>query len=158
MRRKRQRRSRPGIYVQRLDGQQVRLWPLRGQLFVCAYGCCCGHEEKGHPPVPVDLYHQEWERRGLARFVHLTFTQCLGACALANVALLVIDGQAYAFQGMTAEVVPVLFDFIEAWVAQGAPAPLPPPLAERAFHPYTWAEDAVAHPPACETTQGEGQG
>lgn len=155
MRRRSSRRSRPGIYVQRLDGQQVRLWPLRGQLFVCAYGCCCGHEEKGYPPVPVDLYHQEWERRGLASFVHLTFTQCLGPCALANVALLVLDGRAYAFQGMTAEAVPALFDFIEAYVTQGATAPLPPLLVERAFSPYTWFDDAAVRRPDSQTAEDE---
>ncbi len=148
------RQQRPGRYIQRLDGKEVRLWPLRGHLFVCAYGCCCGHEEKGYPPVPVDLYHQEWERRDLARHIHLTFTQCLGKCALANVAFLLFEGRAYWFQGMTQEAILALYDFMEALVQHGPDTPLPDILAPRLFDPFTWSE-APGIPTPAEATKGE---
>jgi len=43
----------------------IQVVPKHGQLFVCALGCCCGHTEDGFAPVPVELYHSEWERRKL---------------------------------------------------------------------------------------------
>ena len=43
--------------VWRADGEPINVFRRPGQLFVCATGCCCGHTERGHAPVPVDLYH-----------------------------------------------------------------------------------------------------
>ncbi len=70
--------------VVRPDGRLVNVARSRGQLFVCATGCCCGRTEDGFAPVPTDLYHAEWERRRLRNVVHLTVGGCLGPCALAN--------------------------------------------------------------------------
>ena len=55
--------------------------------------CCCGRVQDGYAPVPRDLYHAEWERRGLRNRVHLTIGGCLGPCALANVVMLLFDGR-----------------------------------------------------------------
>src|ERR671916_1974450 len=49
--------------VWRADGEPINVFRRPGQLFVCATGCCCGQTERGHAPVPADLYHAEWTRR-----------------------------------------------------------------------------------------------
>ena len=58
--------------VWRADGEPINVFRRPGQLFVCATGCCCGHTERGHAPVPVDLYHREWARRRIRHKVHLS--------------------------------------------------------------------------------------
>ena len=49
--------------VARPDGRLIHVARPRGQLFVCASGCCCGRTENGFPAVPAALFHEEWERR-----------------------------------------------------------------------------------------------
>ena len=101
--------------VVREDGKLIKVVQKRGQLFVCAHGCCCGKTERGFAPVPEDLYHQEWERRKLRNKVHLTFSACLGPCSLANVALLLFDGTSTWFHSLnTAEQILELYEYIEA--------------------------------------------
>src|SRR4051812_41516626 len=100
--------------VQRHDGRLVNVARPRGQLFVCYDNCCCGRTEDGIPAVPIERYHGEWERRRLRNQVHLTVGGCLGPCALANVALLLFDGQALWFQAMDSdERVTALYDYVE---------------------------------------------
>src|SRR6266567_2112179 len=77
--------------ITRPDGRVVNVARFRGQLFVCATGCCCGRTDGGFPSVSTQLYHHEWERRRLRDVVHLTIGGCLGPCALANEALLRAD-------------------------------------------------------------------
>src|SRR5947208_10958109 len=93
----------PRNLVIREDGKLVNVARKQGQLFVCVTGCCCGRTESGHPAVPVDLYHEEWERRRLRNRVHLTQAGCLGPCPLANVALLVFDGHNTWFHSINDE-------------------------------------------------------
>jgi cobaltochelatase CobN len=125
--------------VVRADGRLVNVARPRGQLFVCASGCCCGRTEDGFPPVPADLYHREWERRRLRNVVHLTMGGCLGPCALANVALLIFEGQALWFQSLNSAVlVLALYDHIEAMLDAGAVLPAPPALAGLQFTAATW--------------------
>lgn len=95
-------------------GEVLKVAPVRGQLFVCE-GCCCGDAGKGNPPVPHDLMNAEWERRRLRNKVHLTFTGCLGPCAVANTALLEMDGQALWFHSLNDDptLVALLFDYLE---------------------------------------------
>jgi cobaltochelatase CobN len=101
--------------VTRADGTLVNVARSRGQLFVCATGCCCGRTGDGFAPVPGDLYHAEWERRRLRNVVHLTSSGCLGPCALANVVLLLFDGQAQWFHSIDDEaLVLALYDHVEA--------------------------------------------
>jgi nitrile hydratase accessory protein len=125
--------------VTRGDGRPVNVARTRGMLFVCHNACCCGRTEDGTPAVPVDVYHDEWERRHLRNVVHLSIGGCLGPCALANVVLLLFEGQALWFQGMNApELVWQLYDYIEALLDADAIVPPPPALAARQFTGSTW--------------------
>ena len=125
--------------VQRPDGRLVNVARPRGQLFVCYDNCCCGRPELGLPPVPVDVYQEEWERRRLRNFVHLTIGGCLGPCALANVALLLFDGQALWFHSLNdAERVRALYDYAEDMLDAGSALPAPPALAPYQFTASAW--------------------
>jgi cobaltochelatase CobN len=125
--------------VVRADRRLVNVARCRGQLFVCATGCCCGRTEDGLAAVPADLYHQEWERRRLRNVVHLTIGGCLGPCALANVAMLLFDGQALWFHSINTEVlVLALYDHIDAMLDAGAVLPAPPALGACQFTATTW--------------------
>ena len=100
--------------VVRPDGRRVNVARYRGQLFVCATGCCCGRIEDGFAPVPAETFHHEWERRRLRNVVHLTIGGCLGPCALANVALLIFDGHAQWFHSIDSdELARALYDHVE---------------------------------------------
>ncbi len=124
--------------VIRPDGRLVNVARPRGQLFVCHNNCCCGRVEDGFAPVPVDLYHEEWERRRLRNIVHLTIGGCLGPCALANVVLLLFDGQALWFHSVNHPwMVYALYDYIEAML--DADRVLPPP---RVLQPYWFTASA----------------
>jgi cobaltochelatase CobN len=125
--------------VRRADGCLVNVARFRGQLFVCATGCCCGRTGDGFAAVPAELYHGEWERRRLRNLVHLTIGGCLGPCALANVVLLVFDGQALWFHSVNSEaLVLALYDHVEAMLDAGGVRPAPPELAARQFTASTW--------------------
>ena len=112
-----------------------------GQLFFCATGCCCGHPDKGVPPVPADLYHDEWERRRLRNKVHLTSVGCLGPCPLANVVMLLFDGRALWFHSMNSggQVV-ALYDYVQNMLEAQRYLPLPPGLAEYHFSGFNWED------------------
>ena len=125
--------------VPRADGRLVNVARPRGQLFVCATGCCCGRTQDGWPAVPTELYHQEWERRRLRNIVHLTVAGCLGPCALANVVLLLFDGQALWFHSMDSEAVVLsLYDVIERMLDSDGCVPLPHELVRRQFTASAW--------------------
>ena len=111
----------------------------RGHLFVCASGCCCGRTEDGFAPVPADTFHREWERRRLRNVVHLTIGGCLGPCALANVALLVFDGQAQWFHSVNSDALALaLYDHIERMLEADTCLPPPPALAAYHFTASAW--------------------
>lgn len=134
--------------VRRADGKLANVARPRGLLFVCASGCCCGRTEGGFPAVPAGVYHAEWERRRLRKRVHLTIGGCLGPCALANVALLLLDGRAVWLHSMNEEsLVVALYDWIEAMLngdrAGGAEAPPPAALAARLFSAAAWVPAAT---------------
>jgi nitrile hydratase accessory protein len=125
--------------VIRSDGRLVNVARPRGHLFVCASGCCCGRTEDGFAPVPVELFHDEWERRRLRNVVHLTIGGCLGPCALANVVLLLFDGQAQWFHSVNAnELVLVLYDHVERMLAAGDVLAPPAALAPYHFSGSAW--------------------
>jgi nitrile hydratase accessory protein len=120
--------------VRRSDGYSINVVRHAGQLFVCATGCCCGHTERGHDPVPTDLYHTEWERRRLRNKVHLSMGGCLGPCSLSNVVLLLFAGQDIWFHSVKGEEqVHAIYDYIEAMLAAGECLPPPPALASQVF-------------------------
>ena len=114
--------------VLRPDGRPVNVARPRGHLFVCASGCCCGRTEDGFAPVPAETFHREWERRRLRNIVHLTIGGCLGPCALANVTLLLFDGQAQWFHSINSGALALaLYDHVEGMLE--ADTCLPPPPA-----------------------------
>lgn len=135
----------PGSYARRRnivvrpDGRRVNVVRLRGQLFVCATACCCGRTEDGFAAVPVDTFHDEWERRRFRNAVHLTIGGCLGPCALANVVLLLFDGQAQWFHSVnSAEVARAIWDHVERMLEADGPLPPSPELAPRHFTASAW--------------------
>ena len=133
--------------VSRTDGRRIHVARMQGQLFVCADGCCCGRVQDGFAPVPRDLYHSEWERRGLRNRVHLTIGGCLGPCALANVAMLLFDGRQAWFHSISMdEQVVALYDWIEAMIRHEAWTSPPDALAELQFTASTWEERPDGRP------------
>lgn len=131
--------ERPRNIVVRPDGRRVNVARFRGQLFVCAGGCCCGRAEDGFAPVPAETFHREWERRRLRNIVHLTIGGCLGPCALANVVLLLFDGQAQWFHSINGDASALaLYDHVERMLEAGRCLPPPPPLAACQFTASAW--------------------
>ncbi len=125
--------------VVRRDGRPVNVARFRGQLFVCATGCCCGRTEDGFAAVPTETFHREWERRRLRNVVHLTIGGCLGPCALANVAMLLFDGQTQWFHSMDSEAQAVaLYDHVERMLEADRCLPPPAALAPYHFTASTW--------------------
>ena len=133
--------SRRRNIVTRADGKPVNVARYRGQLLVCATGCCCGRTDDGFAAVPTELFHNEWERRRLRNVVHLTIGGCLGPCALANVVMLIFDGQALWFHSVNSDAtVLALYDYIDAMVEADRSLPAPPALAPLAFTASTWQQ------------------
>ncbi len=125
--------------VWRGDGEPINVFRRPGQLFVCATGCCCGHTERGHAPVPTDLYHREWARRRIRHKVHLSIGGCLGPCALSNVALLLFAGHQIWIHSITGdEQVVAIYDYVEAMVRADRYLPPPPALAPQVFDVFDW--------------------
>lgn len=134
--------------VLRTDGKLINIVHHRGHLLVCSKGCCCGLTEQGYPPVPEDLYHQQWERRKLRNRVHLTQSGCLGPCTMANTVLLVFDGHPIWFQSVNSEpLIIAIFDYLEAMLEADGYLTPPPHLSEYVFDFYTWSHaDGLATP------------
>jgi nitrile hydratase accessory protein len=131
--------------VWRADGEPINVFRRPGQLFVCATGCCCGHTERGHAPVPTELYHTEWARRRIRHKVHLSMGGCLGPCALSNVALLLYEGRQVWFHSVTGdEQVLAIFDYIESMVRADRYLPPPPTLQSQVFDVFDWPEPATS--------------
>ena len=127
--------------VLRSDGKMVNVVRKQGHLFVCSSGCCCGHTDRGYAPVPVDLYHEEWERRKFRNRVHLTQGGCLGPCPLANVALLLFDGHSLFFHSLnTEQQIRALYDYVERMLEADAYLPPPPDLADYYFTGFSWED------------------
>jgi YHS domain-containing protein len=121
-------------------GEDFRIVQLHGNLLVCskAHGnCCCGWTEKGRAPINQALYEQEWERRKIRNKVHLSFTGCLGPCAVGNNALLQIFGQSIWFKDLNDDrCIPQIYDYIEAMLRAGRVLPPEGELAERVYARY----------------------
>lgn len=138
--------------VWRADGEPINVFRRPGQLFVCATGCCCGHTERGHAPVPAELYHREWSRRRIRHKVHLSLGGCLGPCALSNVALLLFAGHQIWFHSIVGdEQVVAIYDYLEAMVRADRYLPPPAALAPQVFDVFDWptpaAETGAIEPP-----------
>ncbi len=124
----------------RARNEDFRIVQLQGNLFVCsqAHGsCCCGWTEKGRAPLNQALYEQEWERRGIRNRLHLTFTGCLGPCAVGNNALLQLYGQSIWLKDLNDDaLIPQVFAYIDAMLAAGHGLPAPAALADHVYARY----------------------
>lgn len=141
--------------------EDFRIIQLHGNLFVCsrAHGnCCCGWTEKGRAPVNIDLYDTEWERRKIRNKLHLSFTGCLGPCAVGNNALLQLYGESIWFKDLNGDAyIPLIFDYIEAMLAAGRILPPPSELTEHVYARYLPPpEDAEALVLDLEADDGAG--
>src|SRR5215204_2641463 len=135
--------------VRRGDGDLINVFRRPGQLFVCATGCCCGHTERGHAEVPVELYHTEWARRKIRHKVHLSLGGCLGPCALSNVAMLLFAGQQIWFHSIVGDdQVIAIYDYIEAMVRANRYLPPPPALTSQVFDVFDWSGPGADAPSA----------
>jgi cobaltochelatase CobN len=141
-------RSKARNIVWRADGEPINVFRRPGQLFVCATGCCCGHTERGHAPVPVELYHNEWARRRIRHKIHLSIGGCLGPCALSNVALLLYGGHQVWFHSITGEdQIVAIYDYIEQMVRAERFLPPPARLAPQVFDVFDWQPPSAAEQP-----------
>jgi len=138
---------RPRNLVLRADGKAINVFRRPGQLFVCAKGCCCGLTDRGHDPVPEELYHKEWERRRLRNKVHLTIGGCLGPCALANVVMLLFAGREIWLHTITSDAqVLAIYDYIDAMITADRYLPPPLTLEPNAFSVFDWSAQQSALP------------
>jgi cobaltochelatase CobN len=122
-------------------GEDFRIVQLQGQLFVCTRqngSCCCGWDEKGRLPFdPESMWGAEWERRKIRNRFHLTFTGCLGPCAVGNNALLQLHGRSIWLKDLNdPALVPLVFDYIEAMLEAGTVLPVPEPLRPHVYERY----------------------
>ncbi len=120
-------------------GELFRIIQVQGNLFVCskAHGnCCCGWTEKGRAPVNLDLYSQEWEKRRIRNKIHLSFTGCLGPCAVGNNALLMLAGRSIWFKDLNDDkFILLIFDYVEALLKNPNSQPIPE-LADHIYERY----------------------
>jgi cobaltochelatase CobN len=129
-------------HVTHCDGTTKNIRLLDGQLIVCK-GCCCGNTEKGNPPVPLEEFKAQWCKRKLRSRVHLTVSGCLGPCPLANVVLILIDGQVIWLHSInTSAHVTAIYDYLEEVLQAGAYVPLTGLLAACRFQRFEY--DAVS--------------
>ncbi len=78
------------------------------------------------PFDPQALWGDEWERRRIRNRLHLTFTGCLGPCAVGNNALLVLHGRSIWLKDLNRpQPALAVFDWIETMLA-GAQTLQPP--------------------------------
>ena len=124
----------------RARGEDFRIVQLVGNLFVCSRAngnCCCGWEEKGRMPFANDLWGDEWERRRIRNRLHLTFTGCLGPCAIGNNALLQLFGRSIWFKDLNdAALIPLVFEYAQAMLAAGRVVSPPTVLADHVYERY----------------------
>jgi YHS domain-containing protein len=120
-------------------GEMFRI--VQGQLFVCTKqngSCCCGWSEKGRLPFePQPLWGDEWERRRIRNRLHLTFTGCLGPCAVGNNALLQLHGRSIWLHDLNdPALVPLVFEYAEAMLDAGRILPVPDELRDHAYERF----------------------
>ncbi len=132
-------------------GEDFRIVQLRGQLLVCAQqhgSCCCGWDDKGRMPFdPQALWGDEWERRKIRNRLHLTFTGCLGPCAVGNNALLVLHGRSIWLKDLNQpDLASVVYDWIESMLAAGRILPPPERLKDHVYERFLPPPDHAYEP------------
>ena len=94
-------------------------------------------------PFDNTLWSDEWERRMIRARVHLTFSGCLGPCAIGNNALLQIYGRSIWFKDLNSPAsAPLVFDYIQAMLASNRVLPVPDALAGHVYERYLTPNDA----------------
>jgi YHS domain-containing protein len=138
--------KRPSVVRITARGDSFKIIQVVGNLFVCSKAngnCCCGWAEKGRMPFDNTLWSDEWERRMIRAKGHLTFSGCLGPCAIGNNALLQIYGRSIWFKDLNApHFAPQVFDYIEAMLAVERVLPVPPGLAGHVYERYLTPNEA----------------
>lgn len=126
-------------------GDTFKIIQVVGNLFVCSKAngnCCCGWSEKGRMAFENSLWSDEWERRMIRARVHLTFSGCLGPCAVGNNALLQIYGRSIWFKDLNSpEFAPHVFNYIQAMLAVDRVLPVPAELAGHVHERYLTPND-----------------
>jgi cobaltochelatase CobN len=124
----------------RARNEDFRIVQVHGNLFVCSRAngnCCCGWEEKGRWVFDNAHWADEWERRRIRNRLHLTFTGCLGPCAVGNNALLQLHGRSIWFKDLNGpEFAGLVFDYAQAMLAAGRVLPPPEALREHIYERY----------------------
>jgi YHS domain-containing protein len=132
-----ERRPRLSAIAVDARGETFKIVQVAGMLFVCARqhgNCCCGWDEKGRLPFDLALWSEEWERRRIRNRLHLTFTGCLGPCAVGNNALLQLYGRSIWLKDLNdPALVPLIFDYAEAMFSAGRALPPPPQLSAHVY-------------------------
>jgi len=127
-------------------GEEFKIVQVAGNLFVCSRAngnCCCGWAEKGRMPFDNGLWSDEWDRRKIRSRLHLTFSGCLGPCAVGNNALLQIWGRSIWLKDLNGRhLVPAVFDYIDAMLGAGSVLPIPDALAGHAYERYLTPAEA----------------
>lgn len=138
-------RAKPRVVRVAARGDEFKILQMAGNLFVCSRAngnCCCGWAEKGRMPFDNSLWSDEWERRKIRDRVHLTFSGCLGPCAVGNNALLQIHGRSIWFKDLNDRALaPRVFDYIEAMLAAGRVLPVPSQLGGHVYERYLTPRD-----------------
>lgn len=89
------------------------------------------------PFDPSGLWGQEWERRRIRNRVHLSFTGCLGPCAVGNNALLQLFGRSIWLKDLNdPALAAAVFDYVEAMLAAGNVLPPPETLREHVYERF----------------------
>lgn len=138
-------RVKPRVVRVAARGDEFKIVQVAGNLFVCSRAngnCCCGWAEKGRMPFDNSLWSDEWDRRKIRNQVHLTFSGCLGPCAVGNNALLQLHGRSIWFKDLNEPTLaPKVFDYIEAMLAAGRVLPVPPELSGHVYERYLTPDD-----------------
>ena len=154
---------RPSVIRLDARGEQFKIVQIVGNLFVCSRAngnCCCGWVKKGRLAFDNALWSTEWDRRRIRSRIHLTFSGCLGPCAVGNNALLQIWGRSIWLKDLNAaEIIGPIFDYIEAMLAAGTVLPVPDALYGHVYERYLTPADpppamTFGSPPTADSLDG----
>ncbi|CAM3971990.1 (2Fe-2S) ferredoxin domain-containing protein [Alicyclobacillus pomorum] len=116
--------------------QQTTKRQVLAQIFICS-GCCCGHTERGKPPVPIEWLKDQWKKRKLKPHVQLTISGCLGPCDLVNVVAIMTANEQIWLGGIQEDsTYEAIMDWASSSVTLGYLPPLPVKLHEHIFERF----------------------
>ncbi|MCS7068195.1 MAG: hypothetical protein RMK51_12410 [Meiothermus sp.] len=102
--------------------------PALSQIIFCTGGVCGGKEQA---PVPKQALLERWKRDYLWRVCHISFSDCMGPCELANNACLLSPAGARWLGGLESQDYLALADWAAACKQAGQLLPLPEPLLSK---------------------------